>query len=240
MRWLCLALLAANVVYFFWEFNQAVRNDAGATLAPIPESVEPLMLASEMRASAPRPGSSQAPKPEPPPMTDPVAPGPDTGASKRCFTIGPFPTETEANAAQVWIGSGLIATQRRPQADVQSTRYWVYVDEDSTEAAQASIERLRGLGVKDYLLTRGADKKPLISLGVYSNKASLDSRLAELEKNGIKASVQPRTKGRMAYWVDVIADQGDPKIGEAQARYSGQLSVADRPCSEIAGAAGNP
>ncbi len=238
MRWLFLALLAANVVYFFWEFNQGVRNAASDALVALPDSVEPLMLASEMQASAP---PSPAPMADPPTGTSPAAPGPgDAGPSKRCFTIGPFPTEEEANEAQVWIGSGLSATQRRPQENVQSTRYWVYLNEDSAESAQATIERLRGLGVQDYLLTRGADKKPLISLGVYSNKASLNSRLAELEKNGIKASVQPRTKGRTAFWVDVIADRGDPKIGEAQARYSGTLSVADRPCSEIAGAAGNP
>lgn len=128
-----------------------------------------------------------------------------------CQTIGPFPLRTQADEfVNQLIAMGRASTLRSSQIE-QPSGYWVYLPSMPQNAAQRIIDDLSAKGVKDYFLGR----QNFISLGVFSEKRSAETRVSEISALGYAPRLEPRFLTREVFWVD-LQESSVQRLGDAQ------------------------
>jgi len=250
MHWVVIGLLVANVAFFIWEFNRKLmeRRTEPLTAQPIPSTVEPLKLVSELReppplrevTAEPEPMTVPAPDPAgapiPPPETPPAPPGTPELRTKVCLLAGPFPSEGDAAWVQKWFENRQMQAQRRAETQTEIKRFWVYLEpQPSQEVAQQKVEDLKSKGIQDFRLIKGGEMRNAISLGVYSTQNSVNRRLAELAGQGYQPLVVPReTETRTVHWVDISGEHNrESLLAEAKRQWPNKVSESPI-CGEIA------
>lgn len=127
-----------------------------------------------------------------------IEPEPPPELPRICQTIGPFSAREQADAFM----SELAALEKTPvlrTAQIEEpSDYWVYLPTMPRAEARRTVEGLAAKGVKDYFL----DRQNFISLGVFSDKRSAESRLHEMVALGYQPRLEPRFLTREVYWVD--------------------------------------
>jgi len=250
MRALFLALILANLVFFFWEYTLAPERSAGTrSVAPLPDDAPPLVLLPDhpAPASASKPSVKAAPKRPPeasagPSAQNPPSPGPPPVAEKApaleppaltCYIIGPF-HQADAAQAAVTVLKGKRLGAGFEQRSAQKNRYWVHTPvQPDRKAALVRMKETKDAGIRDYALMRTGDFKNSISLGFYYNDASATRRLAALKAKQIDAIVETQRRTVNTYWVRYKAPKDSPAAAAAWATITTAHPKAQRegiPC----------
>lgn len=241
MKWIVYLMLLANAGYFAVSYREALNAPP-----PKPRAVSPvahvnrLLLLSEVkkeelraRAVARSPASAAAAITDAAAGESPLAANPD----KRCFSIGPLVDDSQIATMRTWI----VAMGGDPRLRVgerrELARYWVYFPPlPSRDEAVARVQQMRALGIDDLIVIPRGDMENAISLGVFSQRTSLERRLNELRTHGYEPSIVPRYRTEKASWFDVSFDTGDEVSEEMiSQRFPGvELSEATCAAGEIA------
>ncbi len=241
MKWVVYLLLAANVAFFAHQYYYG-----SSAPPPPPPAVRPfdhvnrLLLMDEvdpdqlrLRQSAAQPAVAAAPAVEAPAEQPSVTPPQPLKVSKQiCYSIGPLRQDAQISAMRTW----LVAIGGSPILRVDETseleRYWVYFPpRDSREEAQREVERMRAEGLSDVIAVPSGDMTNAISLGVFSQRSSLERRLQELRELGYEPLVMPRYRSENASWFDVSFNQGGAlSLSEVAARFP-QVEVSETACT---------
>lgn len=148
-----------------------------------------------------------------------------------CFSLGPLPTQQLAIEVQDWLNGANARTKQRIEEQTVATKYWIFLDHlGSPAAAREKLAALEQKGVEDFLLTREQDGSNVISLGLYSTRASLDIRLADLRKNGFHPQVQPRHKVQTRYWIDILGRINSSVLARIRERFSMRIPIEHTAC----------
>jgi len=243
------ALVAVNLAFFGWQLVREPAPEPARTVeAPIPGDVNRLLLLSEVDTGALRERrltpAPQAPRTPSPPEA--AGAGPEAGRTpaagaeaapgappeslaarapddRACYTVGPLEDGERIERLEAW----LEAEGGRPELRVDERRevslYWVYFPPfDTLEAAEARRRALRRAGIEDIYVIPGGDMARAVSLGMYSQRSSLERRLEELEEHGYTPSTMPRYKITRASWLDVTFPGGrDLPVERFEGRFPG-------------------
>lgn len=232
MKGVALLLLTANLAVFGWLYfhQDDYRPRYEAQAHQLSPTIERLLLlneriVTEQTSSPVEPRSADmaveienptietladdspavaATRPEPNESSMPSQP-----PARLCQTVGPFINQANIDAL---IGelktSGIVASQRTVQIQ-QPSGFWVYLPAMQNAEAQRIVVELATKGVEDYFLGR----QNSISLGIFSDKRTAETRMQEITALGYDARLEPRYLTREVYWLD-LEEQGDKLISE--------------------------
>ncbi len=235
MKWVILGLVLTNVAFFGWRLSQdqeMVVTDSAPPAAGV-AMVNRLLLVSEVesgvlrrRRELPSQQAAQPPASPPQPQSSEQLAGKREEAAsvplaralalppvadRECYTLGPLENEDDISALGAWFNAqGSQATLRSDERrEVTST--WVFLPPlASREAADARVREMQAANIDDiYVIPRG-DMANAISLGLYSQKDSLQRRVSQLEGQGFTPSVLPRYRTATASWFDVTTSAAQP------------------------------
>lgn len=195
----------------------ATGNDTGSTVREQPLESPAPQAANERADLESSPAVAAAQTPEPPQTAEsPDGSATTSGAmdadvtpsseittvvapERICQTIGPFPDRKRAeDFVSELAGLGRDPAVRASQIE-QPSGFWVYLPAMPIDAARRIIDDLSAKGVKDYFLGR----QNFISLGVFSDKRSAETRVTEITAFGYTPRLEPRYLTREVFWVDL-------------------------------------
>jgi len=174
-------LLLANLAFFAWTYLGAGRaSDEPQLIEQQLNPQEIRLLASEQVAKLAAERAKQAAERPKTPPKPPVAP---------CLELGGF---NPGDVAQVQkalepLGLGARLAQRRAE---EVASYWVFIPPlRSRQSANLKAAELKKLGVDDFFVVQEDPKlRYAISLGVFKTEDAANSRLAELQKKGVRTA----------------------------------------------------
>lgn len=251
MRWIFYALLLANAGYIAWAMQQADPPRAPVTTVdrPIPGHVNRLLLVSEMESGELRERAPPAPDPAPaaPQPADTVRPSPPVDPMELfaelqrepsvCYMVGPLEDAQAVARVEEWLraegGDAVLRVGERREISL----YWVYFPPFPTlEQATERRREMQQRGIEDIFLIPRGDQANAISLGVYSQRSSLERRLRELRAKGYEPSMVPRYKTTKASWFDVAFPPGYEFPDERFAAAFPDAAASPMGCGSIASA----
>jgi len=217
MKWLFLALLAANVTFLGW------RLFASPDVNALPETdpgVDLLMLLSEKEG---------VPQQK---VVDSPQPGLTLDQGLNCYSVGPFSSRADLRRVTTWVENDVRAMQPREDKRMVDLGYWVYLPALASRTAALEIaRRLSGQGVQDYYVVTSGERENTISLGLFTDRMNAMVRRAEIASFGYDAQISPRRDEVPAYWLDYAILPG---ADEAWTRLEGEfpgVSRQSRPCT---------
>ena len=208
MRHLVYLLVVANVVYLGWNlFQGRAADDQWSALPPLPDGARPLVTlqehGSEQTSSLDATGLNTLTAIQPP------------GAVSRpdCQALGPFSLLAEAKAVAGRLGSsGLEPVQRTTRSRVENG-FWVFLPAKERENSREIVQQLKERNDEDYYV----GKDWLISLGTFRDIKRAKLRLAEVQKYGLDAILEPRYKTRQVHWLELPASGAAPELAAIRA-----------------------
>lgn len=217
MKLLFLLLLLANLAVFaVLQWGGDGSADAGRHL---PLQAERIRLLGEPTpaATAPvEPAAVPVPVLTPKPPDSPVAP-------VACIRWGPIAAarldEASALLAPLKLGDRLvIQAQGEPGGP-----YWVYIPPLANKTlADAKLNELANLGVKDLAVVRAGKWQNAISLGLYAKQPIADARLAELRKKGVQSSrIEARGKTASVLMLNQLDASEQAQLQQIQQTFGG-------------------
>lgn len=243
MKWLVYFLLLANAAFFARQYYLMANAPP-----PPPQAVRPydhvnrLLLFSEtdigqLRVREPAAEPAVAAAAEPPVETSLPAAETAVIPVRNCYSIGPLKDDAQVAAIRTWLvamgGDPLVRVDERREPE----RYWVYFPPlESRETAVQEVERMRSQGIDDVIVVFSGDMENAISLGVFSQRSSLERRLKELRGLGYDPLILTRYGSEKLSWIDVSFEEGAGLTeSEVAARFpEAQLSEANCIAGEIA------
>jgi hypothetical protein len=207
MRWVLGALLLLNASFFVWQVahTQSEPVVLGSHEGARPQET-PLRLLSEVDVTELR---RRTPSVSRPSEAHNAAKGPDgqeqraAMPSRLCYRLGPLSKDEEIAEVRTWLQKrGATATLR---VDERRERmlYWVYLPPFTTRArAEDMARQMMRDGINDIYVIPGGNMAHAISLGAYSQRASLERRLAQLESRRYTPSVSLQSRTQKASWFD--------------------------------------
>jgi len=201
LRWLVLALVAANLV--FWAWTQGWLDDV---IGVGPDSDrEPRRLARQVRPEAIRilgpaevrvvaPAASAASvTPDEPAVVEP-RPGADSSApaattSEACLEAGPF-TPSELVAAEAALVRASLPLGSWVDVRVDKPGTWiVYLGRfPQRDQLEKTVEELRRLKIAFEELGKVPDLEPGLALGRYDTREAAETALAALSQRGVRSA----------------------------------------------------
>lgn len=178
MKWIIYSLLLVNLGMVVWHFSMPSLNQE----IKEPELYEPhLIRLSEFTEET---ASSE-------------------NLASRCFSLGPFSSDSKAKAAQkqlrIW---GVEAEYRKSDERVREG-FWVLLPPASSrDAAQKTVRDLKLKGEKDFFLVATGQQENAISLGVFAKSESANRRLRQVKEKGFSPVVQTIHLPSKDYWLD--------------------------------------
>lgn len=203
MRLVVLTLLLANVLFLGWQYLEQenrpkasrdayqdvptlelTSREAPVELAPVTqpdiemgqEAVDPVSAESSPALDDLAIAEAQTLPVEPP-------------TPSVCANLGPFDSEAAARAAiEKFSLSSFDPVVNKRQVPRRS--YWVYIPPfRDRKSANLALEMLATRGIKDAYVVGSGEDRNAIALGLYSQQASAQRRLQQLEKTGMAARV---------------------------------------------------
>lgn len=205
MRYLILILLALNAAYFSWSYLNPVEDIKSAP-PPISDGVLELVLLSERQAVSPVTsadgGSAEQKIPE------------ETGRASeveqvaRCFTLGPLLNEKDKDVLLARLTDMGFKAESRSIEQRETTGYWVFLPPSKNrKEALALAETLASKGIKDYYVVTDKEYRHAVSLGLFSEKARANRRMAHIRTLGFKPQKTVRYRDRTYYWLDYVQNK---------------------------------
>lgn len=116
-----------------------------------------------------------------------------------CYLWGGFSSADLPKARAALVQAGLEANVRE-QVATDSSNYWVYIPPlNSRQAAQARVESLHALGIRDTFVVQDARWRNAISLGIFRDEALASRWADDLRARGVE---------------DVVKDVRNPEGGQ--------------------------
>lgn len=217
MKWLFLALLAANVTFLGW------RLFASPNVNPLPETdpgVDLLMLLSE-KEGVPQQNVVDSPQP-----------GLTLDQGLVCYSVGPFLSLADLRQVSSQVEAAVRALQPREDKRTVDLGYWVYLPALASRPAALEIARqLSQQGVQDYYVVTSGERENTISLGLFTDRMNAMVRRAEIASFGYDAQITPRRDEVPAYWLDyAILPGADEAWSLLEGGFPG-VSRQSRPCT---------
>lgn len=247
MKWLVYFLLLANVAFFARQYQQMSNAPP-----PPPQAVRPydrvnrLLLMSEtdttrLRAREPVSKPAVTAAVETPAETSFPSTAPEVIPVRSCYSIGPLKEASLIAAIRAWLvamgGDPVLRVDELSELD----RYWVYFPPlSSREEAVQQVERMRAQGIEDVIAVHSGDMENAISLGVFTQRRSLERRLQELEALGYDPVVLPRYSTEKASWLDVSFEQGGRLSPDEIAARFPEAALSEASCISGEIARGDP
>lgn len=186
-RYLALGLLAINLILFGLRYLAPPESAAREQTAPELPDAPRIALVAEMLASDEHPG-------------------------EQCFTIGPFSSPSQLQAAEDRMRpfTGELRT-RESEAD-QDRGWWVYLPTANRQEALGLTRVLDERGVKDYYVVPDGGPENALSLGLYESHSNARSRQARIRQLGFEPQVTVYREQVPQYWLDyrIATDQRSP------------------------------
>ncbi|NKB37380.1 MAG: hypothetical protein GKR93_09470 [Gammaproteobacteria bacterium] len=152
-----------------------------------------------------------------------------------CFTFGPIANENQATTLRNWFEKNAGRAYQRHTDEQGRQLFWVYLaPQESREEAMATIRTFQNKGVSDYRLIVKGNLQNAISMGLFSSQASVNKRLSELKKKGLKAVVVPYADGKRVYWIDAMLADDKTLLSRVLEEYPAKFSSLPVKCEEIA------
>lgn len=202
MRALFLFLLLANLAFVAWSRYYS-PPDASADPAPLGRQIEPEKLKIVVSTEAPPPAATAKPAPVAAAATPAALAG--TCVEWGSFTVADAP---RAEKALEGLSLGERLAQRRTE---ELAGWWVFIPpQGNRPGALKKAAELKARGVDDFFIV--ADEGPYrwaVSLGVFRNEESAQTRLAALRGKGVRsAQVGPRDTVVPKIWLQVKGVDG--------------------------------
>ena len=264
MKWFFILLLIGNIAYFGWELDTKASTKTVTTdpMPSIPIGAEQLTLLSELDQ---QPDFLKFDSEDSPSSPDPA--GPSDALAKQmkldnldfiqqlsgqrltddgsnwCRTYGPIAERGRAEKLVDWMQDKDLQAVVRESNSQEKALFWVYLAPTADiKQAQALIDELAEKGVTDYQMIKRGRFKNAVSLGLFSNKDRVNSRLEEITEKGYKPVVVPYRQGnqQLNYWVDVQIAGSDKAMTAVLAALAEDFDSAAIACDDIALASQNP
>nr|VFK57585.1 MAG: hypothetical protein BECKTUN1418F_GA0071002_11216 [Candidatus Kentron sp. TUN]VFK66154.1 MAG: hypothetical protein BECKTUN1418E_GA0071001_11196 [Candidatus Kentron sp. TUN] len=128
----------------------------------------------------------------------------DKKETQACLRLGPLSKKIEINAVRAWLKTHNITTVSQTHERRKIPLHWVYFPPFKTHAeAKKYADRMRKNGIKDiYVLPEGKMSRA-ISLGIFSKRASMENRIAELREKGYSPSIGSRARVQKITWLNI-------------------------------------
>lgn len=209
--------LLANLAFFAWTYLGSGRAvDESQLVAQQVNPQEIRLLSGEQVGKLAAERAKQVGERPKAPAKPPVA---------ACLELGGF---SPGDAPQVQkalepLGLGARLTQRRAE---EIASYWVFIPPlRSRQSANLKAAELKKLGVDDFYVVQEDSKlRFAVSLGVFKTEDAANSRLAELQKKGVRtARVAPReTSVQKVYFsIREVPDALAAKLNDLRQSYAG-------------------
>lgn len=256
MKWVCLLLLAANLAYFGWTLDQRTRENlqSRAERLQVSKDVPRLKLISELeqppvrrmdvseeRAQERVGGTASGLVATLPEISTTLPESlivPMRLTKDACFSFGPFAEAGRARQLESWLREqGTTVRLHRENGNEKQQLFWIYLAPDA--GAEEVMHELRASGIRDISLIDSGDMQNAVSLGLFSNQASVNRRLRELEGTGYQPVVVPYNDSRPVYRVEARIMLGETIQALTQAFPAG-LSYVPVQCDKIALDASKP
>jgi hypothetical protein len=216
MKLLFLLLLLANLAVF--AVLQWGGDGSADAARHLPLQAERIRLLGE-----PTPVVTAPVKPAAVPVPV-LTPRPDSPAAPgACMRWGPIAAarldEASTLLAPLKLGGRLvIQAQGEPGGP-----YWVYIPPLANKTlADAKLNELANLGVKDLAVVRAGKWQNAISLGLYAKQPIADARLAELRKKGVQSSrIEARGKTASVLMLNQLGASEQAQLQQIQQTFGG-------------------
>ncbi len=211
MKNILLALLLANILYFFWGMFFGDSEVPGVVVIEESELGPPLSVAQQPRPEVIESVGAVLGSGEP---SDLVA-----IVGRSCVTIGPFRDDNDADAAESrYADEGMRVSQRSDIGDI-FIGHWVQIKNVPSRAeSNRMLEALKAGGLTDAYPVETEDEGRKISLGLFGNLESAEKIELQAISLGFKADISPRMREGTIYFVDIGLPPGKG-AGEIIERY---------------------
>lgn len=224
MKWIVLALVGLNIWFFAWRVAKPLPAPAVPTEVTHPQHVNRLLMISEVD------GGELRDRTTPQPGVDMGADTP-TAIDATCFRVGPFDTADDVARVKAWLEDAGANTAVKRGERRELALYWVFLPPlADRDAAVKQVLTMREAGIEDISAIARGDMANAISLGVYSRRASLDRRLAELKAHGHAPSVSPRYRTKKAAWLEAIFPKDSEFAGDEFQSAFADAKIESAPC----------
>ena len=167
-------------------------------------------------------------KPQIPVRQNPDTSPPNLAAAKACAYIGPVTVQKSRDHVIRWIkkhGASVNEIERETERHFTM----IYVPPlKSMRDAKIRQRELKALGIEDIALIRAGRLIHGISLGVFSNPASVKHRQAALARKGIQTETTIRAHTQKQRWLHITADK--PIDDGALKKQFPNLRMIQTPC----------
>ena len=126
-----------------------------------------------------------------------------------CLSLGPFTTPAQLRAAVNVLTPQVARIQFRELPATELRGYRVFLPAaGSREQALATARQLAARGVRDYYVVTAGDQENTVSLGLFRELANAEKRRDDLQAQGFRAQLEPRTEQASQWWIDLVAGPG--------------------------------
>lgn len=159
-------------------------------------------------------GDTTPPPPPAQPIPRLVLLGETAPAPGLCRSVGPFLERSVLEQASTWLRSAHYESHERETVVDGPTDYVVTAAAQTLKQAEQTVMRLKAAGVSDLGVVAPNAERPtaLIQLGLYTERANADKRVAELRRFAVSATISEQSHRVSAWWLDVplAARQSSP------------------------------
>ncbi len=237
MRWLFLLLLAANLLFFSWNWfrnsedqaslDPAVGTTQGAKGLVLLSELKPAEEDLQQRSNHPVPPSRMATANSPPaeiPATPAAVKSPaqeramdtlpaptKTGGhgEKLCYVLGPFASSSAVEELLKRTVNSPAIVERRWSRPQQRPGYWVHIPPvGSSKEARNIVQILSQAGISDVQLITSGEMKNAISLGIFSTMENARKRQNEAVQQGFEVVIDEVKIRKRRYWVALRGSGG--------------------------------
>ena len=184
MKKLLVALLLLNVVFF--GYTRLIGAPPARIVADAGPAIPRLELASERKN----------------------VPG------RRCQSVGPFNDAAAARETGQWLAKAHHAIrERRLEAD-GPVSFRLLLTAPSLQQALRTAARLKAEGVTDVEVVppEPGRTQAFVALGLYSDGAHVQARIASLKRNGVVPAVVEQQRRVSQWWLDVELSGAEPPL----------------------------
>jgi len=224
MKWLIYLLLLANLGFGLWHYRSQALNDSEVQNRNDNDNLR-LVLLREYLAQQDKPPTVE-------PSVDALS-----GVNKSCYTLGPFKAVNDANSVRSMLKKAKIGAKRRVRKDKTRKGFWVLLPPAATHAAaRKNVEKLKDKGIKDYFLVANGDQTNAVSLGVFAQSDTAQSRYQEIKDLGFNPKISSVELPMREYWLDWPVEEtlSSKLLDKIRKQYNG-IGQAERVCSSNGG-----
>jgi hypothetical protein len=220
MKWMIYLLLLMNLGFGLWHYRSQALNESQVQNKSDDDNLR-LVLLQEYLAQQDKPPTVET-------EAEILS-----GAGKSCYTLGPFKAVNDANSVRNMLKKAKISAKRRVKKDKTRKGFWVLLPPAASHAqARENVEKLKAQGIKDYFLVANGDQTNAVSLGVFAQSDTAQSRYQEIKGMGFNPKIQNVDLPMREYWLDWPVEQvlSTKLLAQIRKQYNG-VGQTERSCS---------